>query len=272
MSDEAPFTALKQLPPVRALGRQLVGLLNRREERTGRPTRQPQRGVWALGGTRLFDGVAKTTLEDLVHGAERRELSKRSSLLLEEQGTRVWVLVSGGIKLCRTSSLGGRLVEAILAPGDLFGRLSTGGIPTPLEVESLEASELAGLHRAAFAKLLSQHPELALSVVQELEDRQQRLVRRLESLIFKDVRARVAGTLLELARENHGPCQHGFAVDVRITQQDLAELVGATRQMVNRVLGELSRELYVQRVGKVICVLHLERLERLTSAGTETSE
>ncbi|MGE3675259.1 MAG: Crp/Fnr family transcriptional regulator, partial [Polyangiaceae bacterium] len=257
---------------VRALGRQLVGLLNRRVERTGRPTRQPQRGVWALGGTRLFDGVAKTTLEDLVHGAERRELSKRSSLLLEEQDTRVWVLVSGGIKLCRTSSLGGRLVEAILAPGDLFGRLSTGGTPTPLEVESLEASELAGLHRAAFAKLLSQHPELALSVVQELEDRQQRLVRRLESLVFKDVRARVAETLLELARENHGPCQHGFAVDVRITQQDLAELVGATRQMVNRVLGELSRELYVQRVGKVICVLHLERLERLTSAGTETSE
>ncbi|MCB9589142.1 MAG: Crp/Fnr family transcriptional regulator [Polyangiaceae bacterium] len=272
MSDEAPFTAIKQLPPVRALGRQLVSLLNRREERTGRPTRQPQRGVWALGGAQLFDGSAKSGLEELVASAERRRLSRRSSLLLEEQDTRVWVIVSGGIKLCRTSALGGRLVEAILAPGDIFGRLSTGGAPTALEVESLEASELAGLARDAFSTLLREHPELALSVLQEVEDRQQRLVRRLESLVFKDVRARVAETLLELAKENHGPCQHGFAVDVRINQQDLAELVGATRQMVNRVLGELSRELYVQRVGKVICVLHLERLERLTSAGTETPE
>ncbi len=272
MSDEAPFTAVKQLPPVRALGRQLVTLLNRRERRTGRPTHEPKRGVWALGGANLWGGEARQELEALVSGAEIRTLGRRSSLLLEEDDTRVWVIVSGGIKLCRMSALGGRLVEAILQPGDMFGRLSTGGAPTALEVESLEASELAGLPRAGFEALLRQHPELALSVVQQLEDRQARLVRRLESLVFKDVRTRVAEALLELARESDGPCQHGFAVDIRINQQDLAELVGATRQMVNRVLGELSRELYVQRVGKVICVLHLERLERLTSACTETAE
>lgn len=272
MSDDAPFTAIKQLPPVRALGRQLVSLLNRRERLTGRPTRRPERGVWALGGAQLFESAARPELEALVASAELRALSRRGSLLLDEQDTRVWIIVSGGIKLCRISSLGGRLVEAILAPGDLFGRLSTGGAPVALQVESLEASEIAGLPRAGFEALLRQHPELAFSVVQELEDRQARLVRRLESLVFKDVRARVAETLLELAKEHQGPCQHGFAVDVRINQQDLAELVGATRQMVNRVLGELSRELYVQRIGKVICVLHLERLERLTSASTETSE
>lgn len=84
-------------------------------------------------------------------------------------------------------------VEAILGPGDLFGRLSTGGAASTLEVESLEASELAALPRQPLEVLLRKHPDLAYSVVQELEDRQQRLVRRFESLVFKDVRARDLG-------------------------------------------------------------------------------
>ena len=98
-----------------------------------------------------------------------------------------------------------------------------------------------------------------------MEGRQRQLVRRIEGLVFKDVQCRVAEMLLELIREQGDHCQHGFAVDVRINQQDLAELVGASRQMVNRVLGDLSRRLYLHRMGRVICVLHRERLERLAA-------
>ena len=93
-------------------------------------------------------------------------------------------------------------------------------------------------------------------------------MRRLEALAFKDVRVRVAESILQLVTEHGEPCQHGFAVDLRINQQDLAELVGASRQMVNRVLGELSRQLYVQRMGRVICVLHKERLQSYVDAMT----
>ena len=144
-----------------------------------------------------------------------------------------------------------------------LGRRLTG---PAYEVEALEASRHRGAGaRPSFEPLLRRHPDLAYSVVQELEDRQRRLVRRLEALVFKDVRARVAETLLELTREHGEPCAHGFAIDVRMSQEDLAELVGASRQMVNRVLGELQRRLYVQRMGRVLCVLHRDRLERLAS-------
>jgi CRP/FNR family transcriptional regulator, cyclic AMP receptor protein len=262
VTDEVPFS------PMRALLRQLVSVLNQRERRSGRPLRARERGVWALSNTGLLTSPAGDELLALAERTELQRLARRQTSLLDEHDEMVWVVLSGGVKLCRVGALGGRLVEAILGPGDLFGRLSKGGAASVLEVESLEASELAVLPRQSLEALLRRHPELAYSVVQELEDRQQRLVRRLESLVFKDVRARVAETLLELAR-GHGPCQHGFAVDVRINQQDLAELVGATRQMVNRILGELSRDLYLQRVGKVICVLHLERLQRLTASGDE---
>ena len=201
----------------------------------------------------------------LVPDAEVRRLARRRPHLLDEADDRVWIVLEGGVKLCRVGLAGKRLVEAILEPGDVFGRISAGAERASYEVEALEASRIAALARGQFEPLLRRHPDLAYCVVQELEDRQRRLVRRLEALVFKDVRARVAETLLELTREHGEPCPHGFAIDLRISQEDLAELVGASRQMVNRVLGELQRRLYVQRMGRVLCVLHRDRLERLAA-------
>jgi len=215
--------------------------------------------------------VPEAELLALEPEAEVRALARRRSSLLDESDERIWVVLDGGAKLCRVGLAGKRLVEAILEPGDIFGRISAGADRAAYQVEALEPTRLAGLARARFEQLLRRHPDLAYCVVQDLEDRQRRLVRRLEALVFKDVRARLAGTLVELTREHGEPCPHGFAIDLRINQEDLAELIGASRQMVNRVLGELERRLYVQRMGRVLCVLHRDRLERLADADGELS-
>jgi CRP-like cAMP-binding protein len=255
---------LKGTAPVRALGRRAVAALDQRERAEGAAGRALRPGsAWALARLRLLETVPEAELLSLEPDADVRVLARRRSSVLDEADARVWVVLDGGAKLCRVGLAGKRLVEAILEPGDIFGRISTGGDPVSYEVEALEPTRIAGLSRARFEVLLRNHPDLAYSVVQDLEDRQRHLVRRLEALAFKDVRARVAETLLALTREHGDPCPHGFAIDVRISQEDLAELVGASRQMVNRVLGELGRRLYVQRMGRVLCVLHRDRLERL---------
>jgi len=275
--DRIPIRSrLKGTAPIRALGRRAVAALDQRERRAavaaraaGVPIRaramKPD-GAWALSRLRLLETVPEREILALEPDADVRALARRRSSLLDESEARVWVVLEGGAKLCRIGLAGKRLVEAILEPGDIFGRISAGADRASYEVEALEATRIAGISRPRFELLLRRHPDLAYCVVQELEDRQRRLVRRLEALAFKDVRARVAGTLLELTREHGEPCSHGFAVDVRINQEDLAELVGASRQMVNRVLGELGRRLYVQRMGRVLCVLHRDRLERLAEA------
>jgi CRP-like cAMP-binding protein len=79
-------------------------------------------------------------------------------------------------------------------------------------------------------------------------------------------RARIAETLLELTRDVGETCTHGFAVDVRITQQDLADLVGASRQMVNRILREMFRDFYLKKAGAYICILDVERLRVLAES------
>mgnify|MGYP000916879659 CR=1 FL=1 len=262
VSDDGIVKRIKELPPVQALGRRAVAILNERERQRTAP--RPRRaGAWALERLRLLDTIPESELLAFERSSRVETYARRHTLLLSDDGSRVWIVLEGGVKLCRISMLGQRLVEALLEPGDPFGRLSNGGAPIRYVAETLEKSRIASLPRSSFEDLLRRHPDLAYAVVQTLEDRQRKLVRRIEGLVFKDVRARVAETLLELVREHQGPCAHGFAVDVRITQQDLAELVGASRQMVNRVLGELSRELYLHRTGRVICILHRERLERL---------
>lgn len=259
---EGLLSRLKELPPVRALGRRAVVILNERERRT--PRRGPRRaGAWALERLRLLDTIPETELSALEHDVSFERIARRTKRLLEDSGAHVWIVLSGGVKLCRVGLLGQRLVEALLAPGDVFGRVASGGTPISYEIEMLEHTHIATVPRGTFEALLRKHPELAYCLVQSLEDRQRKLVGRIEGLVFKDVRTRVAETLLELVNEHASQCAHGFAVDVRITQQDLAELVGASRQMVNRVLGELARELYLHRTGRVICILHRERLQRL---------
>lgn len=265
MSSKEPLLVrLKNTRPLRALGRTLAVRMDERDRARGHASIR-RAGAWSLSNLRLLSSLPEAEVQWLESVARVHAFGRREVRVLDEADAQVWLVVSGGVKLCRVGVVGNRIVEALLEPGDVFGRVSQGHERATYEVQALEPSKILSVSRESFEALLHRNPTLAFSVVQTLEDRQRRLVRRIEALVFKDVRARLAETLLELARSQAEPCGHGFAVDVRVTQQDLAELVGASRQMVNRVLGDLSRAFYVQRMGRVICVLDRDRLERLAS-------
>jgi CRP/FNR family cyclic AMP-dependent transcriptional regulator len=259
------ITRVKGSRPVREIGKHLVAAMESRERADPKVASSWHKGsgAWALEKVRFFELVPYHELVALVHEAEVLAYPKRGLVRLADDDTHVWIVVEGGVKLCRTSSGGRRLIEAILGPGDAFGRVSSATARASYEVESLEPARVAGVARRRFEALLQAHPKLAFTVVQDLEGRQRKLVRRLEALCFKDVHTRLAETLLDLAQKHREPCSHGFALDIRITQQDLAELVGASRQMVSRVIGDFERRLLVQRMGRVLCILHAERLQRL---------
>lgn len=252
---------------VRALGKRAVLTLDAREQKNGGAPRHRPSGAWALEKLRFFELVPAAEIAEVAREARVFTHPKRGMRLLEDDDAMVWFVLEGGAKLCRVGPLGTRLIEAILEPGDAFGRISATGGGSVYELQCLEVTQLVAVPRARFEALLRGHPELAFAVVQHLEDRERRLVRKLESLVFKDVPTRVAEIILDLARSHSGTCTHGFAVDVRITQQDIAELAGASRQMVNRALGTLERGLYVQRIGRTLCILHMDRLQRFVDCG-----
>jgi len=247
--------------------RSLVDALDRRAEaRRDRPAREPV-PYWGLERLDLFAALPHADLEALCASPRVQRYQPRDPVIVDDDAVRV--VVAGAIKLARVGFSGRKLIVALLAAGDVFGRITGADAGDSYVVEALEETEVLAVPHQAFEELLERR-EFAYRIVQHLEERQRELVRRVESLAFKDVRTRLIEALLALAGEQGEPCQHGMAVDVRINQQDLADLIGASRQMVNRLLGELSRKLYVRRMGKVLCILNRRRLERLLDEPVST--
>jgi CRP-like cAMP-binding protein len=248
--------------PIRKTARSVVDALDRRAEARGESTTRPAASRWALSGVGLFDAVPSDQLDALFARAKVTELEVREPVVVTDDA--VHIVSTGGIKLARVSALGRQLIVGILGPGDLFGRVTASEVDESYVLEALEPSEVVALPADELEGLLGRS-DFAYRVVQQLEERERQLVRRVESLVFKDARTRLIETLLALADEHGESCSHGMAVDMRVNQQDLADLIGASRQIVNKLLGELSRSLHVRRMGKVLCILNRRRLERLVS-------
>ncbi len=247
--------------------RSLVDALDRRAEaRRDRPA-TPRDPYWGLERLDLFRELPPADLQSLCAAPRVQRYQPREPVVVNDDAVRV--VVGGAIKLARVGVTGRKLIVALLAAGDVFGRITAAEGADSYVVEALEETEVLTLPHEAFEALLARRA-FAYRIVQHLEERQRELVRRVESLAFKDVRTRLVEALLALAGEHGEPCQHGMAVNVRINQQDLADLIGASRQMVNRLLGELSRKLYVRRMGKVLCILNRRRLERLLDEPVST--
>lgn len=190
---------------------------------------------------------------------------RRKSVPIEEGTGIVYGLSEGLAKVIRTSPSGRRVVDSFLRPGDLFGRLGDEGPKArgAVFLETLTGCTVLAINADRLRSYLTAHPEAMLTVVQLLEDRQRKLSRRIASLVFKDVFARVVETLLQLTVDIPESCPYGMAVDVRVTQSDLAELVGASRQAVNRCLRRLESAELLHRHSGVYCILDIQKLAAL---------
>lgn len=217
--------------------------------------------IWYLERVRLFRSISPAEFPRFIEDAKVLKLEGRRSVWLDISQGCVGAIVSGALKLTTVVDSGDRSLDAFLQAGDVFGRI--GDAAEGLPIETVEPTELLYLDGEALRQWMREQPEFAYEVVQTIGQAERTVRRRMHQLLCRDVRARVAETLVQLAREYPEACQHGFAVDVRVTQQDIADLVGAARQVVNRVLRELTLEMYLERRGRVLCILDLERLAAL---------
>lgn len=169
---------------------------------------------------------------------------------------KVYLLRSGRVRLVRIGRGGNRSVLGILRPGDLFGEMlrPEGALLDEFAVSAGE-TEIWSIDNRSFQQLLEGRPHLALDVLRALNERNRAMRNRVLALTFKEVPARLAETLLVLA-ESHGErCPHGGEYDLKgITQQDLADLVGASRSFVSTLINEMKREGHLSNVGRTLCI------------------
>jgi CRP/FNR family transcriptional regulator, cyclic AMP receptor protein len=180
-----------------------------------------------------------------------------------EAGRTVYCVLDGQVTIARTSHDGATLTTAALGAGDFFGPALSG--VTAAE-DTARAKGTASIWRAPideFRRLLLHHPALSWEFVSLLAMRQRQMERRLESFAFKRTEARLAQTFRELSGGFATRCNHGFGQHLRLTQQELADLVGASRPVVSTILNKLRDQGVLGYNREYVCVRGFEEIARL---------
>lgn len=181
----------------------------------------------------------------------------------------LYLLEDGLVRIYRRAPDGAETAFGYVAPGEIFGELAFfEGYDRDSYAESVRPSRIWKIPRNAFAKLLDSRPQLALGMTQQIASRFKRMERRVENLVFRDARSRVAEILLELAEDFGQPAgDGGVRIDIEFTQSELAALAGVTRQTANVHLRELEGEGLLERSGKLFTLRDRDGLQNLVTAG-----
>jgi len=180
-----------------------------------------------------------------------------------DDGDQLYVILDGKIKLTRTAADGRENLLSVLGPGEMFGELSLFD-PRPRTASAIAVtdSRLAGLSHDYLRQWLSGRPEMALHLLRALAQRLRRANDVMADLVFTDVPGRVAKALLDLADKFGEESGTGLQVNHDLTQEELAQLVGASRETVNKALADFSARGWLQLHAKSVLILDRERLAR----------
>lgn len=208
-------------------------------------------------------------LDDEAAAALRSSMSEvhldRGEVLFHEgdAGDRVYVVVDGKIKLGRTAPDGRENLLALLGPGQMFGELSLFD-PGPRSATCTAVTDtgLLGLGHADLLPWLTGRPEVSRGLLLQLASRLRKSNDTLADLVFSDVPGRVAKALLDLSTRFGVPSDEGVRVVHDLTQEELAQLVGASRETVNKALADFVARGWLRLEQRSVVMLDVERLRR----------
>ena len=190
----------------------------------------------------LFEGLSEDELRALSERTVPRSFPKNAIVVNEgDLSDSLYLILSGKVKVYLGDESGKELVLDVKGPGQYFGEMVLDDKPRSATVMTLEAAQFATLSRAEFTAVLLKHPKIALQVIRNLIRVARGLNENVRSLALLDVYGRVARVLMELAVEQDGK----LVIPEKLTQRDIANRVGASREMINRVLRDLSQGGYV---------------------------
>ena len=191
-------------------------------------------------------------------------LARGDSLFHEgDPGDRLYVVTEGKIKLGRTSSDGRENLLAILGPGQMFGELSLFDPgPRSATVTAVTDSTFSSLSHEELLRWLDGRPGVARGLLAQLAGRLRRANDVVADLVFSDVPGRVAKALLDLADTFGRTADDGLHVHHDLTQEELAQLVGASRETVNKALADFAARGWMRVDSRAVTILDAERLSR----------
>jgi CRP/FNR family cyclic AMP-dependent transcriptional regulator len=191
-------------------------------------------------------------VERLAASGVKRTFPRHAVLINEgERSEHVYVILSGQVKVFCSDDAGREITLNFMGPGEFFGELSViSETPRSASVMTTQRTTLSLISRDAFRSYLADNPEIAYKFLRLLAVRVRDLTELAKNLALNDVYGRVTRTLLQLAEERDGV----LVVKQKLTHQEIANLVGASREMVSRIMKELVKGGYVEVRQRVITI------------------
>jgi CRP-like cAMP-binding protein len=198
---------------------------------------------WYISTNKLFSGLNEKDKGEMLSHLKEAVVKKGSFVYSAgDRAETMYILKEGSIKISRFSEDGKELTLDMLKPGDIFGELVLAGEEERETIaQAQEDSFICTIKRTDFENLIGKNPSLSLTITKLMGLRLRRIENRLEEMIFKDVRMRILSTLNQMAGKYGLPVPEGIEIAVKLSHQDIANLIGSTRETVTLELNNLKR-------------------------------
>ncbi|MFO0731412.1 MAG: Crp/Fnr family transcriptional regulator [Nitrospiraceae bacterium] len=223
--------------------------------------------LWFLKHIRLFDGISPSAMHEMEKITRMEEVRKRQPLYLPgDPSSSVYLLKRGRVKIANTAANGKEITFEIIEAGEVFGELDVlQDTPRSTSAEALDDALLCVIPRKEFDQYLAMHPNVTIKLTKLIGLRLKKIQSRVEDLVFRDVPARLAHLLSELGRNEGAPDPQGVRLKVKLTHQEMANLIGCSRETVSATLGRFREERLIHMDGRTVVILRPDALVRLAS-------
>lgn len=225
--------------------------------------------IWFLKRCPLFEHLSTDECRRLEAHSRSRLFPRRSVIYFpDEPGESVLLLTRGRVKIMALTPDGREMIFTFIEPGELFGELAVlDPAPRSEHAEAVEDSCVLAIPREELLWLMGQRPDIALSITKLIGLRLRRIENRLKNLLFRSVRERTVAMLLELLGSHGRTAGERWEIDLRLSHQEFANLIGATRETITMTLGQLQKEGLIVVNRRRITVLDRNRLAAEAAGG-----
>lgn len=219
-----------------------------------------------IRGSFIFGALGDDLIREIVRLSRVRKATKGAILFVQgDPGDAFYAVIDGRIRISLTDANGRALTLALMEPGQVFGEIALlDGLPRSAGAEALDDSELLIIERPLFLRLLAREPGLARHVIELLCDRLRQNTGRLGEQAFLDLSTRLARRLRDLAIDRGKAVDGGTLIDMKLSQSELAQMLGATREAVNKHLNAWQRESVLSLASGAITVRDMDALTTLS--------
>ena len=218
--------------------------------------------IWYLKQFNFLNTMSEEEMASLSSVLIDNKVRKKQPIYLAgDPGENLYFLKEGRVKISRIDQSGKEFTLTLLEPGEIFGELGLfDDSPRETTAIALEDSIICMMKRSDFEKYVTNRPELSLKLNKLMGLRLRQIENRIEELLFQDVPSRLARLLLRLLDQHKRETKHGTRINIKLSQQEIANLIGATREMTSTVLNSFKKDGLIKVESKYIYIIDRKKL------------